>query len=288
MAHFTLRRICRHTRAIAALSALTAAAAHATVDSQSNASSTRVWVGLGPGCGSGSSGFGYGVGWPIGRATASLNGTLYAYSKHSITDLKLGTVRSEVVAYAYPTPDGCDDSKVTHLRSLSFRVTDAPEPIDIAWLGYAQFDARGFARWTLKQTDAADTVIAGLTISASPTAPQPEGVYLPDRALDGRIRLLLPPGSYRLETYTECRTSNVFQRTLLSFDTDRDGRSDIAETCPTDLDGNGDTDFADLSLLLMDMGESGTMSDQDGSGTVDLADLALLIANVGPCPAVLP
>lgn len=267
---------------------LVAANSIAGVDSQSYAERTKLWEGLGSGCGTIASTTGYGVGWPIGRATSSFNGTLYASSRHSMTDLKLGVVRSEVVAYAYPTPDGCDDSKVTHLRSLSFRVTDTPEPIDIAWLGYAQFDTRGFARWTLKQTDAADTVIAGLTISASPAAPQPEGVYLPDPALDGRIRLLLPPGSYRLETYTESRTSNVSQRTLLSFDTDRDGRSDIAETCPSDLDGNGDTDFADLALLLMDMGDSGTMTDQDGSGTVDLADLAMLVTSVGPCPAVLP
>lgn len=288
MAHLTLWRTLRHPLAMVACTALVGSIAHATVDSQSHASSTKVWAGLGPACGASGSSTGFGVGWPIGSTTNSFNGSRYAFSKHSITDPNLGTVRSEVVAYAYPTPAGCDDSKVTYLQSLSFRVTDAPESIDIAWLGYTQFDDRGFARWTLKQTDAADTVIAGLTIPASPALPSPSGVFKPDPALEGRIRLLLPPGSYRLETYTECRSSDVRLRTLLSFDTDRDGHSDVAETCPSDLDGNGDTDFADLSLLLMDMGDSGTMTDQDGSGTVDLADLAMLVTSVGPCPAVLP
>lgn len=281
MAPHLHRRTLRHALATATLATLLASTSHAGVDSQSHASSDKLWA---P-CSTTSSGTGYGVGWPIGSGWSALNGTRYTFCKHSITDFKLGTVRSEIVSYAYPTPAGCEESRVTFLRSISFRVFDAAEPFDIAWLGTAQLDPRGFARWSLKQTDAADLVVAGLTIPASPATPRPEGVMPPDPAIDGRMRFLLPPGSYRLEMYAECRSTDVRLRTLISFDTDRDGLSDFAEDCPTDLDGNGDTNFADVSLLLMEMGDSGSMSDQDGSGTVDLSDLALLLQGLGPCPA---
>jgi hypothetical protein len=58
--------------------------------------------------------------------------------------------------------------------------------------------------------------------------------------------------------------------------------------CPGDLDGDGDRDLTDLSLLLANFGtlagagpEDG---DLDGDGDVDLTDMALLIAVFGaPC-----
>ena len=56
--------------------------------------------------------------------------------------------------------------------------------------------------------------------------------------------------------------------------------------CPTDLDGNGQTDLQDLSLLLGDFGNSGANlpGDVNGDGVVDLTDLSALLAAFGaPC-----
>jgi hypothetical protein len=52
--------------------------------------------------------------------------------------------------------------------------------------------------------------------------------------------------------------------------------------CPTDLDGNGTTDGADLGALLGNWGGSGT-GDLDASGTVDGADLGTLLGSWGSC-----
>jgi hypothetical protein len=58
------------------------------------------------------------------------------------------------------------------------------------------------------------------------------------------------------------------------------------KTCPTDLDGSGATDGADLVTLLAGFGNSGPGApDVTGDGAVDGADLVALLAEFGkPCP----
>jgi hypothetical protein len=53
--------------------------------------------------------------------------------------------------------------------------------------------------------------------------------------------------------------------------------------CPGDLDGDGDTDHADLGLLLADWGCTGDscVGDLDGDGDSDHADLGILLADWG-------
>ena len=53
-------------------------------------------------------------------------------------------------------------------------------------------------------------------------------------------------------------------------------------TCPTDLDGNGVTDAADLAILLNAWGTGGV--DLNGDGLTDAADLATLLNSWGVCP----
>lgn len=60
-------------------------------------------------------------------------------------------------------------------------------------------------------------------------------------------------------------------------------------SCPEDLDGDGDVDLADLSVLLAHFGLGGGANpedgDIDGDHDVDLADLSLMLAAFGqPCP----
>ena len=52
-------------------------------------------------------------------------------------------------------------------------------------------------------------------------------------------------------------------------------------TCPTDLDGNGVTDAADLAILLNAWGTGGV--DLNGDGLTDAADLATLLNSWGAC-----
>ncbi len=55
--------------------------------------------------------------------------------------------------------------------------------------------------------------------------------------------------------------------------------------CPSDLDGNGVIDPADIGLVLLDFGPcSGCSSDLDQSGAVDMADIGLLLLDFGDCP----
>jgi hypothetical protein len=55
--------------------------------------------------------------------------------------------------------------------------------------------------------------------------------------------------------------------------------------CPSDLDGNGLVDNADISLLLLDFGScTGCPSDLDGNDLVDNADISLLLLEFGDCP----
>ena len=59
--------------------------------------------------------------------------------------------------------------------------------------------------------------------------------------------------------------------------------------CPADLDGDGDIDLSDLSVLLANYGMTGGAGpedgDLDGDNDVDLADLSALLAVYGTnCP----
>ena len=58
-------------------------------------------------------------------------------------------------------------------------------------------------------------------------------------------------------------------------------------TCSGDLDGDGDTDLADLGILLADFGCTAPgpcVGDLDGDGDTDLADLGILLADFGCTP----
>ena len=57
--------------------------------------------------------------------------------------------------------------------------------------------------------------------------------------------------------------------------------------CPGDLDGDGDTDLADLGILLADFGCTAPgpcPGDLDNDGDTDLADLGILLADFGCTP----
>jgi hypothetical protein len=56
--------------------------------------------------------------------------------------------------------------------------------------------------------------------------------------------------------------------------------------CPTDLNFDGQTDGADLGLLLAAWGTNDQCADLNHDGIVDGADLGLLLAAWGPCPIV--
>ncbi len=56
------------------------------------------------------------------------------------------------------------------------------------------------------------------------------------------------------------------------------------EACPGDVDGDGDTDLADLGALLAVYGGYDPACDFDGDGDVDLADLAYLLSDYGCVP----
>jgi hypothetical protein len=53
--------------------------------------------------------------------------------------------------------------------------------------------------------------------------------------------------------------------------------------CPSDLNGDGVTDAADLAIRLGAWGLAGGPADIDGSGSVNAADLAILLGSFGPC-----
>ena len=57
-------------------------------------------------------------------------------------------------------------------------------------------------------------------------------------------------------------------------------------SCPTDTDGDGDTDAADLAVLLGGWGpvDAGECLDNDTNGLIDAFDLAVLLGAWGPCP----
>ena len=59
----------------------------------------------------------------------------------------------------------------------------------------------------------------------------------------------------------------------------------VVSPCPTDLDGNGATDFQDILVVLSNYGTDGSSGgDADGDGDVDFTDLVGLLSAFGPCP----
>ncbi|MFM7806625.1 MAG: hypothetical protein ACKPEA_01685, partial [Planctomycetota bacterium] len=57
-----------------------------------------------------------------------------------------------------------------------------------------------------------------------------------------------------------------------------------ASPCPSDIDGDGEVTFADVSLILLDFGAAGGVNDLDGDGEVGTGDVALCLLDFGPCP----
>ena len=57
-------------------------------------------------------------------------------------------------------------------------------------------------------------------------------------------------------------------------------------SCPTDSDGDGDTDAMDLAVLLGNWGpiDAGHCLDSDANGLIGPFDLAVLLGAWGPCP----
>jgi hypothetical protein len=55
----------------------------------------------------------------------------------------------------------------------------------------------------------------------------------------------------------------------------------VGPSCEGDVSGDGETNLADLNLVLANFGTQNSEGDADGSGTVDLADLNLVLANFG-------
>ena len=69
----------------------------------------------------------------------------------------------------------------------------------------------------------------------------------------------------------------------VSEDDDNDGIPDEC-ACPTDFNGDGIVDAADLAQLLGSWGTcGGCEADFNGDGMVDAADLAQLLGGWGPC-----
>lgn len=70
-------------------------------------------------------------------------------------------------------------------------------------------------------------------------------------------------------------------------DADSNGLVDACEKspCPTDQNGSGSTDFADVLVLLAAWGPCADCpEDLDGNGTVDFSDVLATLAAWGPCP----
>ena len=60
----------------------------------------------------------------------------------------------------------------------------------------------------------------------------------------------------------------------------------VVNLCPTDLNGDGSTDSADLGSLLGTFGEvpPGTPGDFNGDGSIDSSDLGSMLGSFGDCP----
>lgn len=62
-----------------------------------------------------------------------------------------------------------------------------------------------------------------------------------------------------------------------------DGIPDQCQSCPADLNGNGQVDGADLGIILVNWGGSSGQADLNGDGQIDGADLGIILVAWGPC-----
>ncbi len=108
------------------------------------------------------------------------------------------------------------------------------------------------------------------------------------------LRALAAPGSEI--TFTAVPPGSG---TRLGIDRDLDGYLDADEVaansdpadadstpfaCPGDLDGNGEVDAADISIVLLNFGAcTNCAADRDGSGEVDAGDIGTILIDFGPC-----
>ncbi|HUU97112.1 MAG TPA: hypothetical protein VM487_15345 [Phycisphaerae bacterium] len=116
------------------------------------------------------------------------------------------------------------------------------------------------------------------------------GIFLNDTLLvqegvtivDGQLIDAIPAGEDGLRV-SDNGSFIIFEATLADG---RHGAFLIEIGCAGDLDGDGDTDQADLGILLADWGCTGgdCPGDLDGDGDTDQADLGILLADWGCTP----
>jgi hypothetical protein len=105
-------------------------------------------------------------------------------------------------------------------------------------------------------------------------------------AIDNAMSTLLPEASYPtdldgLDRFVDDPSSPNLGTGPVPF-LDRGAYEFVGTPCPTDLNGDAQTNAPDLALLLGAWGGSG-LGDVDGSGVVDASDLAVLLGAWGPC-----
>ncbi len=87
----------------------------------------------------------------------------------------------------------------------------------------------------------------------------------------------------RVEDCNGNGVADAFEIAAGALDADADGRIDACETAKGDMDLNGQIDFGDVALVLLDFGPCPECaSNLDGSGEVDFGDVALVLLNFGP------
>jgi hypothetical protein len=173
-----------------------------------------------------------------------------------------------------------------------FTIVEHSESVDLAWIGNSYSGRGSGSSWQLirraETGSSTDSVVSSLSSNQYDDYPFTAGENPPPATAQGRHRLLLPPGRYSFEIEGSANSSSQSIRAAVSFDTDGDGRPDLSQACPADADMDGNVDFGDLALVLMDFGTAVRDSDLDASGTVDAADLAIVVLHFGPCPSLQP
>ncbi|MBI5865026.1 MAG: hypothetical protein HZB38_11065 [Planctomycetes bacterium] len=93
-----------------------------------------------------------------------------------------------------------------------------------------------------------------------------------------------PSGAFGGIGYVRIRAASFENAGVIS------GQTDIADTCPGDVDNNGYVDLVDLTTMLSQFGASDGATfadgDADGDGDIDLGDLTSLLSHFGAvCPS---